>query len=284
MHQEFDTRAGMGSGRSDRRLDPGDLGGYVTGADNLRIRAFNALASVVVEVRGRLLRDDGVVVPIERTLTPATDRTASTAVARLADGWLLSLRVVVTGAAPIRGQTFVVLELVQGLTGEVTVTRTLLADYVTATYGPAFPGSPIRSPVEGPGALRSITGTDPAAGAEISETVPTGARWRPLAMQFTLVTGITGTAQEVALVVDDGTAVYARVPVGTTQGASLTRRYAFFHSAPRNTLSQDVTFNAPLPHVVLPAGHRLRTVTNDLGADDDYGAPQLLVEEWLEPA
>ena len=36
--------------------------------------------------------------------------------------------------------------------------------------------------------------------------------------------------------------------------------------------------------LILLAGHRIRTSTSSLQAGDDWGAPQLLVEEWLEGA
>jgi hypothetical protein len=93
----------------------------------------------------------------------------------------------------------------------------LLQGYVTDTSRLSFPGSPIRSSIEGPGVLRSITGTNPAANAEISETVPTNARWRVHAIRFTLVTDANVANREVALTLDDGAAVFARSPPGSAR-------------------------------------------------------------------
>jgi hypothetical protein len=130
--------------------------------------------------------------------------------------------------------------------------------------------------------LRSITGTNPAANAEISETVPTNARWRLLALQVSLVSSSQVANRELALTFDDGTAVFARVPSGFTHAASLTRVYSSFHHAERNTQAQDTTKNFPLPRIDLPGGARIVGVTTALQTLDNYGAPQLLVEEWIE--
>ena len=136
--------------------------------------------------------------------------------------------------------------------------------------------------IDGPGVLRSITGTNPAADVEISETVPTNARWRVLAIQFSLVTDANAANREVALTLDDGTTVFARVPSGFTHVASTTIVYSSFHHAPRFTVAQDTTKNFPLPRVDLQGSFRLATVTTARQATDNYGAPQLLVEEWIE--
>lgn len=255
---------------------------YLRGEDNLRLTTFNSLAAVELVVEGVLLNPDGELVQFQRRHVPNTDRTSASTVWNAGSGWLLSLQVRATAATPRRGQCFAVVEVVRGLLGAIVPLATLLQDYVTDTSRAAWPGSPIRASTEGPGVLRSITGTDPAAGAEISETVPTNARWRLHAIQFTLVTGITGATQEVALVLDDGTTAFARVPSGFTQVASTTIVYSSFHHAPRNTAAQDTTKNIPLPRVDLQGGYRITTITNTIGGDDNYGAPQYLVEEWIE--
>lgn len=133
---------------------------------------------------------------------------------------------------------------------------------------------------DGPGTIRSITGTDPAAGAEISETVPADARWRLMGVGLTLVTDATAANREVRLVIDDGTTIIAEIPAGVTQVASETRRYSFGAGFPRGAGAQSLNVIAPLPPVVLGAGYRVRTLTTNLQAGDNYGAPQLLVEEW----
>lgn len=255
---------------------------YTQLEDHLRITSFNSLTGVELQVRTRWLLWDGRRQAGSDRHVPNTDRTAATTFIPAPDGWLLGCEVIATVAAPRVGQCFVVVDVVRGSASTAFPLHTLVQGYVTDTSRLAYPGSPIAASIAGPGVLRSITGTDPAAGAEVSETVPTNARWRPLALTVALVTAVAAANREVSLVLDDGANIYARVPSGFTQVASLTRTYSTFHHAPRNTIAQDNTLNFPLPRLDMQGGHRIRTVTTNLQAGDDFGAPQLLVEEWIE--
>ena len=255
---------------------------YLRGEDNLRLTTFNSLASVTLAIDGILLSPEGRLVSFSERHVPNTDRTSASTVLHVGEGWLMGLHVRAAAAAPRIGQCYAILEVVRGFSGAVIPLRTILQGYVTDTSRRAWPGSTIDASIAGPGVLRSITGTNPAAGVEISETVPTNARWRLHAVQFPLVTAIAAANREVALTFDDGTTVFARVPSGFTHVASTTIVYSSFHHAPRFTVAQDTTKNFPLPRLDLQGGFRFNTVTTNLQAADDYGAPQYLVEEWIE--
>lgn len=127
-----------------------------------------------------------------------------------------------------------------------------------------------------PGLLRGAviaSGTNPAAGVEISETVPAGQVWGLIAFTFTLVTSATVANRRVRLTLDDGTNVFWRTSSLTDQAASTT----IVHSA-----STDVTPVAtggstgllalPKPAVLKP-GYRIKTITALLDSGDDFGAP-----------
>jgi hypothetical protein len=119
----------------------------------------------------------------------------------------------------------VTVDLVRGPGAVGGVTATLLQGPVSSLQRIAWPGSLLLSSLDVAGILRSITGTDPAAGAEISETVPTGARWRLRALAATLVTSATVANRTVSLRVDDGTTGYFGTDAAGTQPASNTIRY-----------------------------------------------------------
>ena len=255
---------------------------YFSGDDHLRVTSFNSAASVALVVEGRFLTLDGRIEAFQDRHVPNTDRTSATSAFPRGPGWLLDVQVRASSATPRRGQCFVLLEVVRGLSGAVIPLATLLQGYVTDTSRLAYPGAPLEAMTSGAGVLRSIAGTDPAANTEISETVPTNARWRVHAIQFTLVTDANAANREVALTIDDGTTVFARIPSGFTHVASTTIVYSAFHHAPRNTAAQDTTKNFPLPRIDLQGGYRLATVTTARQATDNYGAPQILVEEWIE--
>src|SRR5436190_23831015 len=85
---------------------------YLTGEDALLLTVFNGAAGVTVTVSGRTLAF-GETHPktFKRTLTPATNRTASTLNINLGDGWLLNAQVIVTSGTPLDGQTWARLSL-----------------------------------------------------------------------------------------------------------------------------------------------------------------------------
>lgn len=257
---------------------------FVSGDTVLQVSSWNSLASVKLTIAGRFRNLDGREVPFSFAHTPNTDRTIKSTLHSLGDGWLLNVTACASSAAPIIGQTFVRFQLVRGLDTSGIVLATLAACYVTAVQPIAWPGSGVRSSLDGDGALRSIAGTNPAAGADISETVPTGARWFLHSLTATLVTDATVATRNIALVFDDGASELVSAVSQGGQAAFLTYKWSFTHNgAPFSTPQLARPVNPTTP-VKLLAGWRIRTVNQNLAPADDWGVPQLLVEEWLEGA
>jgi hypothetical protein len=256
---------------------------YFRGADALRLTSFNAAAGVVLALEGRFLTVEGEIKPFRFAHTPNTDRTTKSDIFLMGAGWLLDVQVRASAGTPRVGQCFVVVEVVRGLTSVAEALGVLVQGYVTDSQRRGWPGTLVENTLASRGVVRSITGTDPAANVEISETVPTGARWKLRGVLFTLVTDANVANREVALTIDDGATVVARIPSGFTQTATLTTLYSLFVLAPRNAVAQDTTKNAPLPDLDLQGGYRIRTVTTARQVTDNFGPPQLLVEEWIEP-
>lgn len=134
-------------------------------------------------------------------------------------------------------------------------------------------------PVQRGGILKVVAGADPAAGAEVSDTVPAGKVWRLRGMILTLVTDATAATRRVHVTLDDGTTVFYRRAANASQAASLTQNYVLAvgeqESAVRDTWTTD-----PLPEIDLPAGARIKTVTTNKQAGDNYGVTQYYVEEF----
>lgn len=259
---------------------------YVTGEDALCATILNAAAGVTVTITGRMLEfGQSRPSPFSQTIIPATDRSASVVRFTIGDGWLLNAQAIVTAGTPATGQTFVRLSLVRGITSNAIDLFTLAANYATAKMPVSYPGSPVLSSTEGCGALRSITGAVPAAGGEISETVPTGARWELLSIATQLVASATVATRNSILTLDDAATVYGRFPMNNAQGAGTTfaitwgQGQAFINGEP----SQGITASIPV-NVKLAAGHRIRTSTVSIQAADQYSAIQYLVREWIEGA
>lgn len=136
----------------------------------------------------------------------------------------------------------------------------------------------------GSGELRVVTGANPAANTEISETLAAGTYWQLVAIKLTLAQGITQTPQPI-LLLDDGTTVFWEgFGSSAAQAVSTTCVYTF---AAGHTLTgqvgsgANVHSTAPLPEdILLGPGYRIRTSTLGIGANTDYGAPNLYVVEY----
>ena len=141
--------------------------------------------------------------------------------------------------------------------------------------------------LDGPGSVKSIAGTNPAAGSEISETVPANAIWSVQSISALLVTDATAADRRVRVTTDDGTTVYHQVSSRVNHTASLTVRYTwtpFGAPAAAVIAATDATIVVPLPNpTILAAGHRFISVTGAIVAGDNWGAPQMSVEEWHDP-
>lgn len=132
------------------------------------------------------------------------------------------------------------------------------------------------------GRIRSITGTDPAANTEISETVPARRRWIIRTLRFQLVTDANPANRYITILIDDGANFLLTFNISQVQSASKTYTYSFANINVGETFVNPELFH-PFPHLILSAGCRLRTFTSGLQVGDNYSAPQLLVEEWIDP-
>lgn len=259
---------------------PGAL--YFGPDDTLRITTYNAAGGAVVRITGRMLRPDGSIERFEERHEPASNRTAVSSTYEIGEGWLLNVTVVETTAGVALGATWAQLLVVRGRSGATQVTGELTAGMVNAAVRLSWPSTPSHPPTERPGRIRSVAGTNPAAGAEWSETVPTRARWRLLAVRAQLVTDATVSNRRAEFIVDDGTTSLLRVWSPTQQAAGATWNYVLSDFGVDVVVAGNVLVPMPGCGPVLNAGCRIRSSTTNLQAGDDWAAPQLLVEEWLE--
>jgi len=178
---------------------------YVTKDDVIRVTAYNSLSGQSLLISARVLTPTQSIVRISEEFGPTTDRSEATHIMRLMDGFLLSLSIVSNGVTTARGQTFVRAGIQKSEVFANRLYHIFFADYFVSGSGLHWPPGQIRSPEEGPGLIRRVLGTDPGAGSEISETVPTNALWILHGIQYTLVTDATVANRVSDLVIDDGT-------------------------------------------------------------------------------
>lgn len=255
---------------------------YVTGEDTIELAGYCISSGVRLVMGGRFLSLDGIEVPFVHELALTSNRLIATLVRSLGPGWIQNVTVQSSGNVVAYGYCYARVRILRGLTSIAVPLATLCAGNVTIQQPIAFPGGSIRSTHDGPGGLRSITGTDPAAGLEISETVPGGARWQLNALFASFVTDATVANRVPRLIIDDGTnTVFASDPPAA-QTASLTIQYVTGAGIQRTAIGSLIPFWALPTDLVLLAGYRIRTATAAIVAGDNWGAPQLLVREWFE--
>jgi len=211
-----------------------------------------------------------------------TDRVIASLVRSLGDGWLLNLTVTSGATSSPYGATFARVQVVRGLAGSGIVLGTLCAGYVTSAQPIAFPGGRVRSMIEGRGNIRSITGTNPAAGVDWAETVPTGVRWRLLALTATLATDATAANRQARFGFTDGAANLYRSDAPNNQTASTSVVYNAGHGTARIAMVSDQPGWGLPTEMFLLAGYTIFSATGSIQAGDNWGAPQLLVEEFLD--
>lgn len=255
---------------------------FFDGADRLRLTTFGSVASVTLAIEGRMLDLEGHPRPFARPHTPASDRTAATELLDVGAGFLLNVAIRATAGTPRRGQVYAILEVVRGLGATVQPVGVLWQGYVTDTTPAGWPGVVSSGPTEGPGVIRSVTGSNPAAAAEIVETVPANARWRLLSFRAELVADANAANRTVTLSIDDGTTTLLSVTASAAQTAGLTRQYQAWANGGAPRLDGTVFYLPIAPCLELMGGFRLQTTTANIQVGDNWAAPQLLVEEWIE--
>lgn len=223
-----------------------------------------------VRVALRMIRSDGTPYSsIEEAFDhSAGDRTTETFSMTVPTGKIVGISVTTEPGAK-RGQIYVRLFIRRNGRIHLRLGRGYvydLGDWAMGQNDEPGPGG-------GEGNIRSIQIADPAAGVELSETVPTNALWRPVS----LVAPVVGGAADFfpTLDITDGTNVKWRSKAVTVTGAAsetnIYSRGSAFVEASLSTI--------PLVDILMPEAYVIST--GSITGDDDYGVGELLVEEWL---
>lgn len=133
------------------------------------------------------------------------------------------------------------------------------------------------------GYMQRIIGVAPAAGADIDYTFGIGQRYRVIGIGFNLTTAVAVANRHVTiqLVYGGGASLNEFAPV--VQVASLTYTYIFNAGGTGNIIVVNGWVHGVVPvNFVVMGGAHIMTVTANLQAADQFTAPQIYVESWLE--
>jgi len=252
--------------------------------DNLRVTAVNSVAGVVVNIHTRRVLRDQSITTDTPSFAPPANRVATSIDVPLAGGYTTNLSVFASGAAPLKGQCFVIVQMIRGLGVSASIIGTLLAGTITTTQAIGWPGSPIESSTDGEPVVRFITGTAPgAANTPITETVPTGARWELIAFAATLTTPDTAAAIQPSLNVSSGGLTFVNAPLQVMAAGAYNNPLCCWSAG----YSPNSTTKVNEPSASLPSGLKLlagSVITVPGLLFETWGAPHYIVREWQEAA
>lgn len=128
---------------------------------------------------------------------------------------------------------------------------------------------------------RLVVGSNPAAGAECSDTVPTGVNWILRSARLTLTTDATVANRRVKLRKTNGGTVVWNASTNNDITASLTVSANFFHHAPHTAINNGDLASAIPRDAIINSGEVLASNTTNLQAGDNYASPVYDVLERL---
>lgn len=157
----------------------------------------------------------------------------------------------------------------------------LAAGYINSPGVVTWPQGQIKGPLDDTGEFLARAGADPAAGAEATFTPTANKLSKPHSFTVTLVTDATAANRQVTLRIQrDGNVVY-RIPAPAVQTASTTVIYCFGKDLPSTNGATALVQSIPMPDgIVLTENDTIDTVTTNLQAADNFGAPRVFMEEF----
>jgi hypothetical protein len=261
---------------------------YIRKDEILQLKVWNSVSGATVTISWKMLMADGQVIDSSYTKTPTSARAVNTYSFPMEEGYLLTVIVTGGGSTLIRGQLFAQVQTGRGNTsGMQTATALLLQDYVTTTLCAAWPTGAIRSSVEGPGRIFSASVTNPAAGADWSVSVPSGARWQVRQVAATLTTSASAGNRVPRLTFTDNANNVGSCPMQSLSSTSFTYNLVWGQGYPNvaaNVVAavQTAVWEAIPLTLSLLSGDTMGPSTAGLLVGDQWSAITYLVEEWID--
>lgn len=159
----------------------------------------------------------------------------------------------------------------------------MCSGWVTPEQSLSYPSIQAESPRQGGGLVNFITGANPAAGAEVSDTLSTSRLVRIQSAQVRLVTDGTAANRRVHFRIVRSTGLLLWEGFSDVdQTASTTIDYILspVGAVPDSTDNGIVIIPIP-PNLLVKPGWIVKTVTTNIQAGDNFAAASYMTEEWF---
>lgn len=256
---------------------------YVGLNDFLVVEFTSPEQTAQIEVTGRLLEPDGSVkvfdVPIQVTAPVSGGQVTIT----LTEGFLLNVALISRMTTFQRGKIWVTVSLQRGLQLiNPTFLQALISEYVWTGSIMQWPGSPLRSPTEGPGSLEVLK-TTVGAGVDWSLLIPAQVRARVYSIRANLIADAVAGNRTVTFSINDSapSTVYRANPPAA-QLANQNFGYTFAPAQQRAVAATDEVANSIPDPTFLGPNMNVKVVTSGLDVGDQWTGIEMLVEKWVQ--
>lgn len=256
---------------------------YTQDEDQLQLVALSNFANAQLQFTLRYLMPDGQIIPTVVVVTAPNAGVFAQVIQNVPEGFLLTADFQSTTLLSAGQWVFGNITLSRGYPNTPTAFSEILSGYCTGRYNPSWPEWQPQRPLDGPGTIRTIIGTTPAAGTEINEVVPVNRRWELLSLRALLTTSATVANRQPLFAIKDAVGdIDFTSQSGIAQAASLAWNYTlapFGFPATQNLLEVSMPL---FPKRILGSGYIINTSTTGLQAGDQWSAPRYTVLEWAD--
>lgn len=250
--------------------------------DTLRISAWATFSVVVLNVVLDIRRPNGEHLRTTYTFSPTSDMSETVFSLPLPEGELQSCVVYIQNQYVLRGQCFVRAVIHQGTVWQGQPHVVLFADYVTTAAPLSFPGSPVRSSVDGTGYTYVVAYTLDSSYTLFDVKVPAGYVWRPNTVQCDVVISAeVGDRILRVSIMDSGDNVFflatPRVPFSSAGTYSVS-----ISAVPGTEFAVATIHNVPIPvDLRMYPYWYIRLEIEGAQAGDYIANANFSVEEWI---
>lgn len=159
----------------------------------------------------------------------------------------------------------------------------LCSGYIETTAGIGWPNTQTIQSMPGRGSFYQVASANPAAGAELTMTVPDNELWIVKGLTVTLVTDSNTATRLVHFVFElHGGPGTFDIAAPATQLLSLTRTYTLLPvgAGPTTVSGDDIL--VPIPNeIIMTDNDILSTTTDNIQAGDDFGVARVAIEKFV---